>query len=479
MSQHQTQFQDTLDSLDRRVEDGEIHPDDGDAIRELCAAYDAEDATESLPRDLYDDRKDGHKARGTLDAWAERLSVAAKDLHLTGDETDADTVNAWTTGRVKAKDGPGLSRVADIENALKKFYRYHADLGVDPADITVHERSKTTPWTEGDMLTPEERAALRTVVDHPRDAAILHLLLYAGMRNTALRTLRVKDVDLDAGVWSFNTDADGLKNIDRPGEPRPLSQAYRAVRDWLDFHPTGDPEDYLITAKPGASKMDPTTPVTKETIRYTMAQLKKKTAERVDVVTVSKPAHPHMMRHNFVNTCLKHPDITTADIKFWLGHAPASDVMEETYSHLTGDDHNAAAHNAFGVPGVRENGDEVDPWDTVCDDCLRVLSPGEDTCPECETARGATPWTDAVDVPGLTAEDLGRLEGLLDAFAPMLDDESGGGGLVGFRPDEDGNLVPTESAQYAEDSDGMASAEATPLTATEDVERVDEDGAED
>lgn len=428
-------YMDTLESLDRRIDDGDVRPEDADAIRELCAAYDAEDATASLPVGLYDDRKDGHKSNGTLEAWAERLTVAAKGINLTADDTDADTINAWTTGRVKDKDGPGLSRVADYENALKKFYRYHSHLGVMPVDITTHEPKNATPWSESDMLTPEERAALREVVDHPRDAAILHLLLYCGMRNTALRTLRVKDVDLEAGEWSFNTTAEGLKNIERPGEPRPLNQAYRAVRDWLDFHPTNNPDDYLITARPGASKLDATTPITKETIRYAMQSLKKKTAKRDDVATVDKPAHPHMMRHNFVNTCLKHPDITSADIKFWLGHAPASSVMEETYSHLTGEDHNAAAHNAFGVPAVADNGDDVDPWDTVCDDCLRVLSPGTDVCPECDTARGETPW----ERPEIKRpESFDRKMAKVDTLLEQLDNDDDIAAYFTFNEDKDG-----------------------------------------
>lgn len=396
------EYDEKLQSLIKAVENGDVSEEDADTIRSLCAAFDAEDARESLPSGLYDRRSTSHKEYRTLGSWAERLTEAAQSLTLT--DTDADSINAYTTGMVKDNDGPGKAHVRNIEYALSKFYRFHDDLGVDPDDIVVHEYDNTgsNGWDERDLLEPDERAALRTVADHPRDKAIYHLALYCGLRNTGLRTLRIKDIDLESHEWYFNTQADGLKHINRPNEPRPLFQAERAVRDWLEMHPDPQPDHYLITGKPSASRKDPSQPMTRETIRYTMQQLKERTAERDDVMTVEKPCHPHMMRHNFVSMCRKHPDITDADIKFYIGHAPESDVMETTYSHLSSDEHNSAGHAAFGVSDAGDGTDDIPPWDSTCKRCDRVLHPGDDVCDECGTERGPTPWDDAPAEAGET-----------------------------------------------------------------------------
>lgn len=401
------EYQSALASLESAVERGDVTEADAQAIRRLCAAYDAEDATESLPTDMgYRDRAISHKKYKTLAAWCERLTQASHHLDLT--DTDADAINATTTGWVKDDNGKSKSRVRHIEYALSKLYRFHPDLGVGSGDITIHQpdASGGNGWDERDMLDADERAALRKVADHPRDRAILHLALYCGLRNTGIRTLRVRDIDLDGHEWYFNPDAEGLKNIHRPDEPRPLFQAERAVRDWLEIHPDPSPDNYLITAKSSASKKDPSKPVTRETIRYTMDQLKKGTADRSDVVTVDVACHPHMMRHNFVSNKRKHPDVTDADIKFWLGHAPGSNVMQTTYSHLSSDDHNDAGHAAFGVSDAGNVDDKVEPWDALCEQCNRVIHPSVEECDVCGAEPPELPFDTPTEAEATGADDM-------------------------------------------------------------------------
>lgn len=388
-----TDYEGRLRTLANKVENGDVAAEDAEAIRELCFAFDPEDARESLPRDIYEKRRTSHNEVGTLDAWCCRLTDAAQHVTLT--DTTAEEINEHTTKMIKGDDGPGPSHVQNIEYALSKFYRFHDDLGVDADDIVTHDYDTGNSWDARDLLNAEERTALRAVADHPRDNAILHIAIYCGLRNTALRTLRVRDVRPDDHEWYFNTEADGLKNITRPNDPRPLFQAERAVREWVNAHPNPRPDNYLITTKPEYSSADPTDPVSRETIRRTIQNLKDRTSERDDVVTVEKPCHPHMMRHNFVSMCRRHPDITDADIKFYIGHGPRSSVMETTYSHLSSDDHNQRGHDAFGTADAGVDGGNGPPWDTTCDTCGTVLAPGENVCDACGADRGPTPWDDA------------------------------------------------------------------------------------
>lgn len=418
------EYESALSTLENDVEDGRVSQADADAIKQLAAAFDPEDATQSLPTDLYDKRRTSHKQYSTITGWVERLRLAANHVELTSEDTDAHRINEFSTKKKKAKDGNGngkfsTSHVRNLEHAVRKFYRYHDGLGVDVDAITVHEFDGEggSSWDERDLLDAGERAALRTVVDNPRDRAIYHLLLYTGMRNTALRTLRVKDIDLENHECYFNTSADGLKNIHRPDEPRPLFQAERAVRDWLQYHPNPQPENYLITGRPRYTEVDATTPVTRETIRRCMENLKGKTrcpdcagdgetyaGEQCDlcggtgesdtVASVEKPCHPHMLRHNFVSMARKHPSISDGDIKFYLGHAEDSNVMETTYSHLSSADHNQPGHQALGVSGAGEDSDDTPPWDSTCQHCDRVLAPEDTECENCGTERESTPWDD-------------------------------------------------------------------------------------
>jgi hypothetical protein len=195
------------------------------------------------------------------------------------------------------------------------------------------------------------------------------------------------------------------------------------VRDWLRDHPDPQPDHYFITGLPSASRKDPTSPMTAETIRHTMETLKERTHDRDDVVTVKKPCHPHMMRHNFVSMCRRHPDVTDADIKFYIGHNAGSDVMETTYSHLSSEDHNARGHQAFGTDDAgTTDEDDPDPWDTTCARCDRVLAPGDDTCAECGTDRRDTPWTDTPDPDETTLR-----EAVVDVLEELQGDAEGSG----------------------------------------------------
>jgi hypothetical protein len=58
--------------------------------------------------------------------------------------------------------------------------------------------------------------------------------------------LRLKDVKPDEGIFYLNDDDGDLKGANGK---RPLLGAGKAVREWKRQHPTGDPDDYLITHK--------------------------------------------------------------------------------------------------------------------------------------------------------------------------------------------------------------------------------------
>jgi len=89
------------EGVKKRVENGKISEADGEAILRFEAAFDPENATETLPHDLYDSgRRTSHKTPGTRGAWLERLRFIATELELT--EVEADDINEYTTEKVQS-----------------------------------------------------------------------------------------------------------------------------------------------------------------------------------------------------------------------------------------------------------------------------------------------------------------------------------------------------------------------------------------
>lgn len=359
---------------------GPISESDAEAIRELCDAFDESKPTVKLPR-MADAPSNitGYKKKSTLANWMYFLTQYAQEIELT--DTTAQELNQtaedWWNGDSDAK-AKALTKgtIRQYQNAARMFYRYHDDLGIDHTDIAAFE-SNDTAIDPRDMLTPEEVQDVRDAPTHPRDKAITDLLLYTGMRNTALRSLRVKDVDVDEGQYYFNTEADGLKGVHRPNKPRPLLGAVGAVRDWLEYHPySDDPDAYLIVAKPKWQTVDPHSRVSHRTIQRTMNTVK-------DNAGIDKPLHPHACRHNFVSICIREYDMEPSTVKFLIGHGPDSTVMESTYQHLSGEDYSKKAEIKAGIRSEEAKESSLSP--THCDVCKEPLGPNAKACPSCGT----------------------------------------------------------------------------------------------
>jgi len=397
------------------VDGGEIDPETGAAIEELLDAYDDHNIMVPTPGG------EGPREPGTLMAWCYRLMQFARARNLTT-ATAADLkedIQAMHSGDHPTVQDSGIkkSTLRTYQAALRKFYGYHEEYGVVPEDIPMfsQEESHVDP---SDMLTKAEIQEAREAAGNPRDRLIFELLLYTGQRREAIRTLRLKDVNLQEGTYRLNPEVDGLKGAQDRNGNRPLLGAKAAVQNWLDYHPdTGDPENYLITARPSYSVPDPTEPVSGETIRRVMEDIKADTS-------IDKPMHPHAIRHNFVTIADRDYDLPHDTIKYLIGHDAASQVMETTYSHLSGDDHVERAEEAFGI---REPEDDSPLTPEVCPTCGHNLEPAAKACARCGAvftpdAEGPTDPETAVKKSKLEADDLETLE-KVEMLEDLLEDD--------------------------------------------------------
>jgi integrase len=374
-------YEEAKEGFSRAVESGSASEADADATFELCAAYDEEDMRVPLPSDGEYAEDTTHKEPNTLRYWCVHLKRIAERMDVRLIDATADDINELMTAMQKgdhqavSDEGLANNSIRNYQGVARRFYRYHEDLGVEPEDIPLIS-GDDTHVDDRDMLTSDEIDRIRSAAEHPRDLAIFDLLLYTGQRNTAIRSLRIRDIDFDENVYYLNEEADGLKRADETGSKRPLLGAVSSIREWLRYHPDSDnPNAYLITGKPRYTDTDPETMVSKNTLGYAMKELKKK-------VDIDKPMNPHNIRHNFVTICKREYGLSDATIKHLIGHRPDSQVMETTYAHLSDEDFIQAAEVGAGIS---EPEDESTLSPNICQTCGEPLAPDAKACPGCGT----------------------------------------------------------------------------------------------
>ena len=337
------------------------------------------DANDSR-RNIYQMPDGKTKSDGTLARYARALCRIARDLDPDLTEATSYDVNHlmddYLNGNVEGIKDEGLanSSVRNFQGPTRRFYLYHDDLGVDREDIHFADQNETSV-DERDMFSTRDVQALREEAKRrgSRDACLVDLLLYTGQRRSAILNLRLKDVKPDGGIFYLNEDDGDLKGANGK---RPLLGANKAVRDWKRQHPTGNPEDYLITHKHDQTNRDDVRIGDKLNPSTVYRQLK-----RIgDAAGVNKPVNAHNFRHYFVTVCKRDYGIDNDTIKHLIGHQPDSRVMERTYAHLTDEDHIEAAEVAQGLRDPEEDSPLTPP---ICDRCGEPLEGEWKSCPYC------------------------------------------------------------------------------------------------
>lgn len=352
---------------------GDVSEADADAIRDLLDALDPKN-----PTDVFQSNGNGTETKEskTLSNYTSRLRLAATEVDGDLREQTTDSINqlmadmADGDADIAPSDGYSVGSVAQYQSALKAFYRYHDGHDVDPEEIPVFAPEDTSV-DDRDMFEVDEVQAMRDAIDSPRERCTFELLAFTGQRIRAIQTLRIKDIDLDGGVLYLNDDAEGLKGA--KGK-RPLLGAEAYVRRWLEYHPTGEPDDYLITPQ-ATGGGEPGGMISQDTIRYHL----KKIADKADV---DKDVHPHIFRHYFTTIAKRDYDLDDAYIKHLRGDAPGSRVMETTYRHLSDDD--AVEHASAKFEG-REPEKESPLTPEACPTCGEIMEPNAKACSACGT----------------------------------------------------------------------------------------------
>ncbi|WP_435179809.1 tyrosine-type recombinase/integrase [Halorussus sp. AFM4] len=343
--------------------EGYCDPSDAERILKMANAYEADN--------LVVDTPEGQETKSvtTLKNYITGLKKIVPHVELTDTTTtELNTLmQAFYDGDARNVKDDGLSKgtVRIYQNALRQFYYVFDDAGIDPEEVTLFkpENKSVDP---ADMLTRDEIQAIRDAANCTRDLALFDFLIYTGQRNTATRTLRIKDLDLANDRFRLNESATGLKDAERNGKWRDLLLSSATVKQYLNTeHPApDDPDAYVFVGRPKYGGPDPYTMLDPTTIGAIVGRMAERATEEVASIS-GKPTHPHALRHNFVTIALRR-GMDESAIKHQIGHKPDSTVMESTYSHLKDSDHIREAREAFDLE-TEEIESELTP--EVCPRC--------------------------------------------------------------------------------------------------------------
>jgi len=286
----------------------------------------------------------------------------------------------------------------NYRKSLKKFFRYHGREWAEDVEIGA------VPDREVDadkILAEDEINALREAADHPRNKALLEMLLDTGLRISAVGTLRVGDVELNgrAGTVTLNQEAVGRKGA---SGKRPLTWSKPYVANWLDVHPRnnepGAPLFHRLTKPNGGWEEDEDGALH----YYQLQKVLKQIAEDADVSR--NKVNPHNFRKTAISQWIRQ-GFSEQEIKHracWVKDSRQFD----TYSQVTDEEMNAQILDKYGL--AEEETERNKPDIDDCPQCQTTLRGDPRFCPGCGLALSQK-----------AAHDLDRVED--DIFADVAD----------------------------------------------------------
>ncbi len=135
--------------------------------------------------------------------------------------------------------------------AIKTFFRFLDEYGLINNNVALRFIPPKVPKKEPRFLSESEyQALLRACSHHPRDAAIMELLLQTGIRLSELVHLTIHDVELPRQI-TRDADNVGILRVNRKGgntDTVPLNyKACQALKTWLKVRPNVDHDALFVT----------------------------------------------------------------------------------------------------------------------------------------------------------------------------------------------------------------------------------------
>ena len=235
-----------------------------------------------------------HYSKTTIRLYLHAVSVFAQHFGIPPDQLDADHIRLYQLFLVHEKK-VSLSTFIQVVSALRFFYTHTLHRKIDIQRIPFPRRERKLPL----ILSREEVKALLQTPRNLRHRTMLAVLYGSGLRVAEAAQLRVTDIDPPRNVLWVRLGK-GSKDRQTLLSPRLLELLrgyWRAER----------PVEWLF---PGA---DPNRPISAKAIYLACRNA-------AQVAGLSKPVHPHSLRHAFA-THLLEAGTNLRCIQILLGHA--------------------------------------------------------------------------------------------------------------------------------------------------------------
>lgn len=249
---------------------------------------------------------------------------------------------------VKYADHPSRPRIAEpLSSAtiykriktIKRFFNWCVQRGFltqSPSRFLVNKRP-IRPLGDGKAATDDEVSAILGAARyHPRNWAIVLLLVQSGARASEIAGLKISDLFL----------ADGRALITGKGDKRRSiyfgPECAAAIRAWLGVRPDDADHDYVFTSTRGHGKMIP----------QSVSQITRRLCKKAGL---KRTLGAHAFRH-FVGMKLARSKVAPTVIQQYLGHSNVDTTMQ--YLRSTNDDDLRSAGQLLSLIHRPDNEDD-------------------------------------------------------------------------------------------------------------------------
>ena len=245
---------------------------------------------------------------------------------------------------------------------IRRFLRY---LGVKVDFKLRQERKEKFTVDPSQFLSNSEFEKLLSVLNHPRDKALVMLLRETGIRIGEALALDVRDVEFTERYGRLHIRSS--KTAERYVE-FVLSIPY--VKTWLSVHPDPKPNSPLFVTLRGAehSRLD------YEGVRSVLRRALKRAG-------LKKRVHPHLFRHQVATELLSLERLPEEVVRVYMGWKHGSRMVSR-YSHVTSERANELVMRARY--GIKTRGEREEPKGfKECPRCGRMVELKYKYCPYC------------------------------------------------------------------------------------------------
>jgi len=264
--------------------------------------------------------------------------------------------------------------VYQYKKTIKKFFKWQFDEDVPKWVKRITLKCTETPVQPSDLLTKDQINKLFNACYHPREKAIIALLLDGGMRIGALGSLRIKNIEFNQYGAVIYLSKTSQSNKTTPPKGVPITWSTGYLNQWLAMHPDrNNPEAPLWVNMKGRDRGKA---MSYNTIRKALSDV----AERAGI----QGFHAHLCRHTAITGWILEK-FTEQEVKHRAGWAKSNRRMFDVYGNFTDQEINKSIYAHYGL-AVAEKSVKLER----CPRCQAVLKPDMLFCPQCSLALSAS-----------------------------------------------------------------------------------------